>query len=107
MSDVICEVDWDDCEYVSVDVDGEEDVICFDGKEGFDGWYLIIVFDCNIVGFCDIIMWDDGFYDSCDVVFFGGFNFVFEWMGNNYLGLDIEYLDYIQVLMDGENELMC
>ena len=38
MSDVICEVDWDDCEHASVDIDGEEDVIYFDGKEGPDGW---------------------------------------------------------------------
>ena len=59
MSDVICEVDWDDCEHASVDIDGEEDVIYFDGKEGPDGWYLTIVLDCNVAGFCDTIMRDD------------------------------------------------
>ena len=106
MSDVICEVDWDDCEHASVDVDGDEDVIYFDGKKGPDGWYLTIVLDCNTAGFCDTIMRDDGPYDSRDAALFGGLNFVFEWMGNNHPGLDVEYSDYIQALMDGENESM-
>ena len=66
MSDFICEVDWDDCENASVSVDGEEDIIYFDAKEGRDGWYLTTVLDCNTAGFCDTIIQDDGPYDSRD-----------------------------------------
>jgi hypothetical protein len=104
MSHVICEVNWDDCERASVNVDGEQDIVYFDAKKGDDGWYLTIVLDCNTAGYCDTITQDDGPYGSRDTALLGGLNFVFEWMSDNHPEMDIECSDYIHVLMDGKND---
>lgn len=98
MSAVICEVDWDNCESARVSVDGEENIIYFDAKEGGDGWYLTIVLDCNTAGFCDTITQDDGPYNCRDAALVGGLNFVYEWMGNNHPDLNVEYSDYVKSL---------